>query len=329
MAKRMALVALLVVVLVSPSQAFFGEKSLLFETFESVSPPALPAGWAALNVAGDDGTWLTRPIGGGPWGVQCLRYRSSLAQPADDWFFTSAVNLPAGVPCGVRYMIRAGASGAPLAIEIFAGATPAPVGMVQAVKPLTPVTWTTYTADSASFIPPAPGMYYVGFHVVGPPAGTRLDLEDFRVVIPETDLRLNLGMSRELERVPLVFGSNDTMEVCVYVENMGSGAPVLNNRFAVGRWPSDAELDFVITGPAGRLPVINLFEKMGEVKAADFAALSPQQVLGKILNLWSWYQFDAPGSYVVEVRYHNDSDPGGLGAWRGTLVSDPLTITIQ
>jgi hypothetical protein len=126
-----------------------------------------------------------------------------------------------------------------------------------------------------------------------------------------------------------VFSPNDTMEACVYVENAGSSAPVINNRFAVGRWPSNTELDFVVTGPTGRLPIINMFAKAGELKATHFAALAPSQLAGKTLNLWSWYQFDVPGTYVIEVRYRNYSDPAGLGAWKGVLVSDPITISIQ
>jgi len=329
MATRIACIVLVLGALASPCLASYGEKSLLYETFESVTPPAMPAGWTILNVAGDEGTWLTRPIGGVPWGVQCLRYHPGAVQPADDWFFTGPVTLSAGTPCGVRYMIRAGSAGTPQNVEVFAGTAPSPGAMVNLVKPIAPVTWSTYTADSASFVPPAPGAYYIGFHVVGPPGGARLDLDDFRVTIPETDLRLDLGLSRQIEKLPLVFTSSDSIETCVYLENTGTGTPLVNNRFAVGRYPSRAELDFSITGPAGRLPIINLFEKLPSLRASDFVSLPAQEVAGKVLSLWSWYRFDLPGTYVIEVIYRNDSDPSGLGAWQGTLVSDPLTITIQ
>lgn len=319
----------LVLLLATPCLAYYGEESLLHETFESVAPPAVPVGWLVLNPAGDTGTWVTRPIGGVPWGVQCLRYRGDVLQPADDWVFTAAVTLTSGVPCGLRYMVRSGASGAPQNLEIFAGTAQAPGAMTIPVKPMTPVAQPAYAADSVTFIAPTSGTYYIGFHVVGPPGGARLDVDDVRVTVPETDLRLALGLSKELDKLPLVFGPNDTIDACVTIENAGSGAPVVNHRFAVGRFPSAAELDFVVIGPAGRVPILNEFEKLGEVEAKYFAPLSSLDLVGKTLNLWSWYSFDLPGVYVIEVRYHNDADPGGLGAWRGTLVSDPVTITIQ
>jgi hypothetical protein len=329
MSTRTTWVVLLALFLATPSLAYLGEESLLYETFQSISPPALPVGWSMLNVGGDAGRWMTRPIGGVPWGVQCLRYRSDALMPADDWVFTSAVTLTAGIPCGIRYMVRSGVLGPPQILEILAGTAPAPGAMIIPVKPLAPVVPTTYAADSVSFVPPVSGVYYVGFHVSGPPGGARLNLDDIRVTRPETGLRLALGLSKEIDKVPLVFSPNDTIETFAYIENTGPGTAVVNRRFAVGRFPSDAELDFVVTGPAGRVPILNLFEKLGEVEVSQFTSLVSQDVAGKVLNLWSWYSFDLPGVYVIEARYHNDADPGGLGAWRGTLVSDPVTITIQ
>ena len=44
--------------------------------------------------------------------------------------------------------------------------------------------------------------------------------------------------------------------------------------------------------------------------------------------LWQ-NDFALPGEYVIEVHYRNYSDPGGLGAWQGELVADPVTITIE
>jgi hypothetical protein len=258
-----------------------------------------------------------------------MRYISDPVQPANDWFFTSAVNLAGGVPCNVTYMVRTSSSGAPLNLEILAGTAPTPGGMTYVMLGLHQVDWESYTEETGSFVPGMPGAYYIGVHVTGPPAMGRLYIDEVDITIPETDLKISVGMSRELDLVPLVFSPNDTMEACVYIKNMGTGSPVINKRFSVGRQPSDTELDFYVIGPTGRLPIINMFAKMGELKAAHFAALPPDSVAGKTLNLWGWYQLDVPGNYAIEVHYRNYSDPGGLGAWKGELVSDPITITIQ
>lgn len=323
------MVGLLLILLASPCFAYHGERSLLFENFESVAPPTLPAGWVVLNPAGDVGAWEVRKFGGVPWGVQCIRYRGDPANPADDWFFTPAVNLSAGVPCSVSCMVRTSVTTTLMNLEVYAGTAATPASMVHVVKPIHVVDWTSYAEETGAFVPPAAGAYYIGWRVVGPPGTGRLDVDDVDVTVPETNLRLSLGMTRELDLVPLVFSSDDTMEACAYVENVGAASPMLNTRFSVGRWPSATELDFNITGPAGRLPIINMFAKMGDLKSSHFTPLAPGQIAGKTLNLWGWYQFDLPGVYTIEVHYRNYSDPGGLGAWKGELVADPVTITIE
>ena len=324
------MVGLLLVLLASPCFAYHGERSLLFENFESISPPTLPAGWVVLNPAGDAGKWEVRKFGGVPWGVQCVRFRSDPVNPADDWFFTSAVNLSAGEPCNVSYMVRSSATAPPMNLEVYAGMAPTPASMVHVVKPPHVIDWTSYAEETGIFVPPAAGAYFIGWRVAGPPVTGRLDVDDVDVSVPETSLRLSLGMTRELDLVPLVFSPNDTMEACAYIENVGATSTVLNTRFSVGRWPSATELDFYINGPTGRLPIINMFAKMGNLKSSHFTTLAPGQIAGKTLNLWGWYQFDTPGVYTIEVHYRNySSDPGGLGAWKGELVADPIMITIE
>lgn len=325
----LVLVGGLLLLAAMPCLAAHGSRSLLHETFETASPTAPPTGWLVSNPGGDAARWETRAVGGVPWGVHCARFRVGPVQPADDWLISSSVWLQTGVPCTVRYRIRASNPPGPLSLEILAGPAQSPVGMVHVVTPLHPVGFTDYVEETGSFVPTASGAYFLGVHVVGPPGAGRLDLDDLDASVPETMLRLSLGMSRELDQLPLVFGANDTLEACVAIENTGPGSPVINQRLAIGRWPSTAELDFEIVGPTGRLPVLNLFEKLGALRSSHFAALAPLQLSGKTVNLWSWYPIDSPGTYVVEARYRNYSDPAGLGAWKGELVSDPVTIIIQ
>jgi hypothetical protein len=329
MTTRWIIVGLLLVLVASPGLAYQGDRSLLYETFESAVPPTLPVGWTVLNPNGDAGTWGVRRYGGVPWGVQCIRYRSDVVNPADDWIFTPAVNLASTAPCSVRYMVRGSATVPPLTLGVYAGTAPTPASMVLMVQPGHVVDGESYAQETGVFVPPTAGAYYIGWRVAGPPGTGRLDVDDVDVSVPETGLRLSLGMTRELDLVPLAFSPNDTMEACAFIENVGTASSVLNTRFSVGRWPSATELDFYVTGPTGRLPIINLFAKMGNLRTSHFTTLAPGQIAGKTLNLWGWYQFDTPGVYTIEVHYRNYSDPGGLGAWKGELVADPITLTIE
>ena len=329
MRTRLCLFGLLLVLVASPCLAFHGERSLLFEDFEAVSPPAPPAGWVVVNPAGDAGTWEARPYGGVAWGVRCIRYRCDAVQPADDWVFTTALTLSAGVQYDLSYMVRGGLTAPFTNLEVFVGTAPTPGAMTTVLRPLHPVDWSSYVEEAGSFVPPVGGTYYIGWHAVGPAAAARLFLDEVDVTTPETGLRLSLGVTKELDLAPLVFSPSDTVDVCVYVENLGAASQLVNTRFTVGRYPSNTELDFYITGPTGRLPIINMFQKLGELTDAHFSSLGPGQITGRPVNLWSWYEFDTPGVYTIEAHYRNYSDPGGLGAWKGELVADPVTITIE
>ncbi|MFH1221411.1 MAG: hypothetical protein V1694_13290 [Candidatus Eisenbacteria bacterium] len=329
MKARLLLAGFLVVLFVLPAFAFYGEKSLLFENFESISPPALPAGWATLNPDGDTGQWQTRSYGGVKWGKQCIRYFSDPVTPAEDWFFTSGVSLTAGGPCNFKFMSETSWATRPLFLEVWAGTSQVPGSMTTIVVLGHWVSWDSFTEEIGSFAPPIAGIYFIGFHVTGPSASGRVQIDDVNVTIPETDLRLAIGMTKEIELVPLVYSSSDSIQSCIYIENIGTSGTVINKRFSVGKWPSDVELDVRVTGPTGLLPCINMFAKMGDLKASHFAALDPDSTAGKVLNLWSWYRFDTPGAYTIEAHYRNYADPGALGAWKGELVSDPVLITIQ
>jgi len=322
--------ALLALMLALPSLAGVGFESLLYERFESISPPALPSGWSIVNPDGDAGAWEARAYGGVTWGRQCIRFKGDPGTPANDWFFTSGVQLAAGETYEVVFMTRVSSVLQPYNLAVWAGTAQNPADMTLMITDI-PVSWTEYEETGADFIAPAAGTYYFGFYCTAPPNPFRLFVDDVKVLTNEDELQLGLGMVQSLYEDPPVFSpGDDTISAFVYLKNSGAAATVMNTRFAVGKWPSDTELQFMVMGPDGlERPIINMFSKSRPAGADDFYALQPDSTAGKVVNLWNWYEFDMIGDYTIWAIYRNYSDPGWLGAWTGELESDPVIITVQ
>ena len=110
------IMAILVLGLALPSFAGYGYRSVLFENFESISPPNLPSGWATVNANGDQGIWETRRYNGVKWGRNCIRYVRDPLTPANDWVFTSGVDLLVGEDYTLEFMYRASSASHPEAM---------------------------------------------------------------------------------------------------------------------------------------------------------------------------------------------------------------------
>lgn len=322
--------ASLALILALPSLAGVGLESLLYENFESISPPALPSGWSIQNPGGDPGAWGTRAYGGVTWGRQCIRYKGDPGAPANDWFFTLGVQLAAGEVYEIVFMTRVSSAMQPYNLGVWAGMAQNPADMTLMITDV-PVGWTEYEETGADFIAPGTGTYYFGFYCTAPPNPFRLLVDDVRVMMNENELQLGLGMVKPLYEDPPVFNvGDDTVSAFVYLKNAGPTATVMNTRFAVGKWPSDTEIQFMVFGPDGlERPIINMFSKSRPAGASDFYSIQPDSTAGKVVNLWNWYEFDMIGDYTIWAIYRNYSDPGGLGAWTGQLESDPVIITVQ
>jgi hypothetical protein len=327
------LLLLLVLAIAGAAYAGTGFHTLLREDFESVSPPGMPGGWVVLNADGDLGFWETRTYGGVTWGPQCIRRATDPTNPmaADDWFFTDGLALQPGVNYGVRFMYRVSSAATPEAMSIWVGNGQNPGSMSTLLWDDPAIFNEQYVEGGSSFTVPSSGTYYLGFHCSSPPYSHRLFLDDIEIgEEPYDELELRLVMARTLEEIPLVYATDDDFSAVVYVKNTGPSAQTINRRFAVGRWPSEVEIEFEIMDPFGqRLPCITMFDKMGALRQEDFIVLQPDSSVGKVVNLYEWHRFETLGDYTITARYRNYSDPFGLGAWTGELVSDPVVITVE
>jgi hypothetical protein len=328
MKAKCLLIGILLVGIAAPAFPGTGWRSLVFQDFQSIAPPALPSGWVTLNLNLDQGLWETKDFGGVKWGRNCARYTGDPANPANDWIMTSAVTLTAGIPCIIKFMARTTSPGNPFTLEVWAGTAQNPAAMTFPVLSH-PIVFQAYAADSGNITVPVTGSYYIGFRAAGPAGSRRLYLDDIEVNVPETGLTLVLGMLKSLDLVPLVYGPAESMRVVVRLQNTGGVSQLVNNRLAVGEPPGDVDLSFSVTGPAGAVPCKIMYDKLLEIKGSDFTTLPPDSLTGCKLDLAKWYSFATPGVYTIQVLYRNRSQAGGAGSWLGELVSDPVAITVQ
>ena len=308
-------------------------QSLLFENFEGTSPPSLPAGWSTLNVNGDLGIWETRSYGGVKWGRQCIRYvvDPTSPGPADDWFFTSSVDLAVGENYVLRFQYCCTNPSTPEAMTVYLGTDQQPDSMTLAIWSNHSIANTDFLQASVSFTVPETRAYYLGFHAESPPMSARLKVDEINLLQANPNLILHLIPVKAIEGEPLVYTPDDSIEVMVFLENDGTDSYVINQRFAVGRWPSEVEIEFVAVHDASgvQLPCINMYEKLLGLRPDDFGTLDPGEVAGKTVSLWNWLEFDSTGTYSIWAYYRNYADPGALGAWKGEAISDTISITIQ
>ena len=322
--------ALLALIVAVPSLAGVGFEYLLYEDFESISPPDLPPGWVISNPGGDAGMWETRAYGGLTWGRQCIRYRGDAMAVADDWFFTSGIDLAPGELAHLRFMTRLSSIMQVYNLEVWVGTGQDPADMTDLIG-VAAVGDTAYTEELGGFVATEANTYYFGFHCSAPPNPYRLFVDDLIIETDELELELGIGIVKSLFEDPPIFtAGDDTISVFVYLKNTGGTAKTMNTRFAVGKWPSDTEIEFVVDyGGFLPLPILNMFDKSRPAGPGDFEYLQPDSTAGKVVNLWNWYPIDMTGDYFVYAIYRNQSDPDGLGAWTGHITSDTIIITVE
>ena len=318
-------------VMVSLVQAI-GERFILWESFEDITPPSWPLGWVTQDFNGDGTTWGTQKYGGLGERPQCVRYAASAIIPADDWFFTGGLTLNPGIPYILSFRYKASV-GSIQRMNIWIGGVPLSAGMTTQIYDNTALVDTILTEIMVPFTPSSPGTYFIGFHCYSAPNQARLFVDDIQVSYPETNLVLTVGMVKELlsSGTP-TYNLADTIKCVTALENIGPADFIVNERFSVGGVTSlHPELYFFITSPSGdTLPFVWLYEKIGDPGQGKFASLLVSQTTGKVFDLQKGFIFTETGTYTLQVRYQNyHKHPLGTDVWMGRIWSNPVTFILQ
>ncbi len=310
-----------------------GEKFLLWESFEEITPPGLPAGWTVENTNGDDKQWETKNYGGYKVRPKCVRYSAHSVNPANDWFFTPALALSPGIQYTLRFKYRVSSAPNPEKLAIWFGTAPASGSMTTQIFNRTNITDTLYRDTAVNFTVSSSGNYYIGFHCLSDANRRRLFVDDISLFCPETNLRVSIAMTkyRFTSQTP-IYGLTDTMECVVLIENIGSSDLNLNQMLTVGeRDDINTQISFILISPSGdTMPFVLLYEEAGDPKRSDFKILPPGRIMGKIFDFQVGFSFTQTGTYTVRALYRNYyKHPDGISVWRGRVLSDPITFSVQ
>jgi hypothetical protein len=137
------------------------------------------------------------------------------------------------------------------------------------------------------------------------------------------------------ETTPPSEPSQEGIHCRVVLLNRG-GCPVwVNRRLAVNHPFSPLhlrEVDFLIRDAFGRVAEFVAKVRIGLPQREDFIELSPGEVVGRSIDVSSYYDLEAGEAYDAQAIYENYFVPKelqGVPVWTGRLVSHSLKIALQ
>lgn len=146
--------------------------------------------------------------------------------------------------------------------------------------------------------------------------------------IDESNLKLVLTMEKKL------YSTKDAVSVMVTIQNTGPRHTIIKKRLVLNNSFLDSEhcdLYFKIVSPTGETLDFVFLKNVGPLNAWDFMMLDANESFSRVfVDLRDDYWLQTAGSYSIYAVYRNTSDrEDGKYAWKGELVSNELTFTIQ
>lgn len=315
------------------SEAQESKQFMLYEDFESIIPPLIPAGWIVVDANGDGRTWQTRKFGGHSTSPQCFKYSSDAITVANDWFFSTSVQLQVGIPYTLTFRYKV-SKGAVHKMNAWIGNSPSPAGMTTQIFSNPSLSDSLITEISTDFTPPVSGIYHLGFHCFSDADNGYLNVDDILLSKFMNDMTIKVRLTESyLNPGPTpAYLPTDTIECAAIIENTSGSSLFLNQRFVVGNIDDrKIEVSFIVMGPLGdTLTYIAKYGKIGKPDLEDFEPLMSNDKTGKIYDLQKGYIFSQPGTYTIRAKYHNYYKcPDGTDTWLGVLISLPETFIIQ
>lgn len=305
---------------------------ILYENFESIIPPSVPAGWTTIDENGDGRTWQTRKFGGNTTNPQCIRYSSNNIVAANDWFFSSEVQLDAGTQYTITFKYKV-SQAAVHKMDIWIGNSPMPGGMTNKIFSNTSLNQTIMTEISTNFSTSASGMYYFGFHCYSDANNGLLNVDEIIISQPFSDLQLSFVLTKFLlnRGATPVYNLSDTLEGQILLNNIGTNVLFINKNFNVGHsYALETNISYIVIDPDGdTLDYILKAEPYPWPTENSFLEFFPGDVTGRIDDLQELFWFTKPGVYTVRALYQNYYQSNSNDAWLGKVYSIPVTFIMQ
>ncbi|MEM2582962.1 MAG: choice-of-anchor J domain-containing protein, partial [Candidatus Thermoplasmatota archaeon] len=141
---------------------YINQTKVLEEDFEFLTPPNFRPGWLVVDANGDNTKWAT--LASNPYdGFNSAYYQSHSSNTANDWVFTSALNLKGGATYTFSFWYRVYSASYPASLQVMIGTSQAP-DMTTTLWSNNSLTNTAYQQATVIFSVSTTGTYYIGFY---------------------------------------------------------------------------------------------------------------------------------------------------------------------
>ena len=118
------------------------------------------SGYYIEDINNDSVTWIVSNI----FPKTGLNSARITGPAADDWIFTTCLDLDSSIVYNLDYFYRTSSSSTQAMLEIYIGDVQVSGGMNQVIQSNTKITNAFYLSRTAVFSPASPGSFYIGFH---------------------------------------------------------------------------------------------------------------------------------------------------------------------
>ena len=262
-------------------------------------------GWTVLNVNDDENEWERLTESASNMAMQ-ISYNSSEAM--NDWFITPPINLTKDITYYIKYEYRVASDYFPENLGVYIGNSPTPAALTTLLDDQSPLTNEEFEIGTASFTPPATGIYYIGFYGYSDADMDILYVDNFRITLAGSDIvsGITFGGTANPDPAPIdnpVTGN--PLDTSLTIEGI-AGTPVIT---VITEWAPPAVqlpnvgLSFVLSGTNFSGTTITINHNLGFV---------PEQIAYRI----------EPGTWNILT-----AGSQGVDLWNDTSVTFNLPST--
>ncbi|MDZ4182758.1 MAG: choice-of-anchor D domain-containing protein, partial [Candidatus Cloacimonadaceae bacterium] len=194
------------------------------QSYDTVTPPGLPAGWSVLNLNADAYTWesIADPNANTPPNAMRIRFNPTLAM--NDWLISPPMQFVAGALYRIRFYYRASSASFTERLALYLGSEPTAAAMSTQLFINDGITNTAYQLVEIDLPISANSISYLGFKGFSAPGMEYLFLDSFSIQ--------EIGPSFVIDPVSHAIGNvniGESANQVFTITNPGGGNLMINN----------------------------------------------------------------------------------------------------
>ncbi|HOH60256.1 MAG TPA: choice-of-anchor J domain-containing protein, partial [Candidatus Cloacimonadota bacterium] len=134
------------------------------QTFDTLTPPALPTGWGTLNLNADAYTWESYADANANTAPNAVRIRYNSTLAMNDWLITPPMQMVAEYTYKLKFFYRSNSATYPEKLALYMGNEPTSAALTQQLWINDNITNSTYQMAEVNIPLTADATVYFGFH---------------------------------------------------------------------------------------------------------------------------------------------------------------------